>query len=134
MNQHSSSPAAARSCLIDWSGEQARDIARILSARRGRRHFFPGHLFGEPCWEMLLTLALAELEQRRVTVSALCSAAGVPNTTAARYVLVLVEAGIVTCTEDGLDRRRRFVSLTPAAAEQLARYFEAHPLTDLKAA
>ena len=74
---------------------------------------------------MLLDLTAARAEHRRVSVTSLCIASGVPTTTALRWIKLLEQAGFVERVEDDTDRRRAFVSLTEIGVESVARYFEA---------
>lgn len=73
---------------------------------------------------MLLDLTAARAEHRRVSVTSLCIASGVPTTTALRWIKLLEQAGTVQRLEDDTDRRRAFVALTEQGAESLARYFQ----------
>jgi DNA-binding transcriptional ArsR family regulator len=98
-------------------------IRRILRQRQQRAHFFGGDLFADPAWEMLLDLAAARAEDKRVSVTSLCIASGVPPTTALRWITMLTEAGLVERTEDDVDRRRAFIALSPRGADVMARYF-----------
>ena len=49
--------------------------------------------------------------------------AGVPPTTALRWISQMVEAGLLERVEDETDRRRAFITLSDKAAEAMARYF-----------
>ncbi len=72
---------------------------------------------------MLLDLTAARVEHRRVSVTSLCIASGVPATTALRWIAQMVECGLFERVEDDADKRRAFVALTDRAAEAMARYF-----------
>ena len=120
--------------LLAKDEQQAKDLARIIRARRRRGKYFPAHLFSDPAWDILLAVALADLEQQRITVGKLCEAADAPKTTALRYIEALIEEGIIVRTADPLCRRRRFLSLSPDAARQMKSYLGAQPLAELKAA
>src|SRR3954471_1837782 len=72
-------------------------------------------LFGEPSWDMLLTLFVAQEDGRDICVSNLCADAAVPATTALRWMLTLVERGLLVRVEDSEDRRRSYVYLSPGA-------------------
>ncbi|MEI9851559.1 MAG: JAB domain-containing protein [Sphingomonas sp.] len=67
------------------------DAARITAAarelyqaRRSRKQYFEtlGCAFGEPMWDLMLELFVAQREQRRVSLSKACISANVPVTTA----------------------------------------------------
>jgi DNA-binding MarR family transcriptional regulator len=100
-------------------------VRRIIRARRLRARYFDEKLFADPVWEMLLDLLQAELAQHRVSVSSLCSAAGVPTTTALRWIAGMTSAGLVQRRTDLHDRRRVFVELSPSASRSMRRYFKA---------
>jgi DNA-binding MarR family transcriptional regulator len=67
----------------------------------------------------------ARLEHRQVSVSSLCIAAGVPATTALRWINVLEKAGMLQRTADARDKRRMFVELTDSAADRFYAYISA---------
>nr|WP_276589133.1 MULTISPECIES: MarR family transcriptional regulator [unclassified Sphingomonas] len=95
-------PAARRLALAKW----------ILSGRRRRSKMFRTIRFGEPSWDMILDLYIAEHEGRRVDVSGLCLASGVASTTALRYVELLVDDALIAKVDDTDDGRRSFVTIS----------------------
>jgi len=98
-------------------------LRAIMRARRLRGSFFPGDLFADPAWDMLLDLLQAEIAQLRVPVSSLCIAAAVPATTALRWLKTLVANGLFIRRADPHDGRRVFVELAPEASQAMRRYF-----------
>ena len=98
-------------------------VRTIISRRQKRRDYFDEGLFADPAWDMLLDLTAARVEHRRVSVTSLCIASGVPATTALRWISQMVDAGLFERVEDEADRRRAFIGLTDAAADTMARYF-----------
>ena len=98
-------------------------LRRIIRQRQLRARFFDGDMFADPAWDILLDLAAARAEHKRVSVTSLCIAAGVPPTTALRWIGQLTEAGLLQRMEDDTDRRRAFITLTDRAADAMARYF-----------
>jgi DNA-binding transcriptional ArsR family regulator len=98
-------------------------LRRILRQRQLRARFFDGDLFADPAWDILLDLTAARAEHKRVSVTSLCIASGVPPTTALRWIGQLTEAGLLERIEDDTDRRRAFIGLTDRAADAMARYF-----------
>lgn len=98
-------------------------LRRIIRQRQLRARFFDGDLFADPAWDMLLDLTAARAEHKRVSVTSLCIASGVPPTTALRWINQLSEAGLLQRSEDDTDRRRAFLSLTDRAADAMTRYF-----------
>ena len=72
---------------------------------------------------MLLELYDADFTGRRISVSSLCFASGVPQTTALRWIKVLEREGQIKRTPDPRDGRRYFVELTESARTALDRTF-----------
>lgn len=100
-------------------------VRRIIRQRQLRARFFDAELFADPAWDILLDLTAARAEHRRVSVSSLCIASGVPPTTALRWISQMTEAGLLERVKDDSDRRRAFVGLADRTAEAMARYFAA---------
>ena len=100
-------------------------IRRIIQARQVRARFFDAELFADPAWDILLDLAAAKSERRRVSVTSLCIAAGVPATTGLRWISQMVDAGLLVRIPDPHDRRRAHIALDDTTADAMARYFEA---------
>jgi hypothetical protein len=98
-------------------------VRAVIRARRMRERFFPGDLFADPAWDMLLDLLQAEIAQLRVPVSSLCIAAAVPATTALRWLKAMTEKGLFVRRADPHDGRRVFVELSPEASVAMKRYF-----------
>jgi hypothetical protein len=98
-------------------------VMHVIRARRLRSRFFPDDLFADPAWDMMLALFHAELMQHRMSISTLCKAAGVPSTTAMRWLAAMVERGLFVRRADPHDMRRVFVELAPKASDSLKGYF-----------
>lgn len=101
------------------------DRAEGLYKFRRRREsvfaeFGAGDLFGEPVWDMLLDLYLSKYRGKRVSVSSLCIASGVPTTTALRWINIMIDNGIAIRVNDCTDKRRVFVELSSQAENALA--------------
>jgi hypothetical protein len=97
-------------------------IRRMLRLRRDRDRYFPGEIFADPAWDMLLDLTAAQLEGRLVPVSSLCIAAAVPTTTALRWVRSLTEAGLMERQMDPTDARRSHIRLSDDASSAMLSY------------
>jgi DNA-binding MarR family transcriptional regulator len=106
---------------------EAGQIDDLLRARARRSKFFNPRLFADPAWDMLLELYAAELAERRVSVSSLCLASGVPATTALRWLTAMQKEKLVVRENDPLDGRRIFVKLSATGIEKLTSYFESLP-------
>lgn len=101
----------------------ARLVRAIIRHRAARSRFLGGDLFADPAWDMLLDLCASRVEHKRVSVTSLCIASGVPPTTALRWIGQLVDAGLFRRVCDDTDRRRAFIELTDRATEAMAGYF-----------
>lgn len=98
-------------------------LRRIIRQRQLRARYFDADLFADPAWDILLDLAAARAEHKRVSVTSLCIASGVPPTTALRWIAQMTDSGLLERIEDDADRRRAFIALSDRAAEAMSRYF-----------
>ncbi|WP_086734186.1 MarR family transcriptional regulator [Erythrobacter colymbi] len=98
-------------------------VRQIIANRQARNRFFDPALFGDPAWDMLLDLTAAHGEGVQVSVTSLCIAAGVPATTALRWLTQMVESGIFVRVPDPADRRRAFIALSEKALAAMSGYF-----------
>lgn len=97
-------------------------LQSIIDARGKRYEFFPSELFVDPAWDILLHAALAQEQQRRITVTALCAAVNVPDTTAARWIRHMVDKEILVRRDAPTDARIKYIELSVAAAAKLRLY------------
>lgn len=107
------------------TGEIVRSICEL---RRNRNEAFPGKLFGDATWDMLLQLYAAHLDSLRVSITRLTRLCGVPATTVLRRLGTLEDRALITRTADPFDARRVYVALSPVGAEAMARCFTASGL------
>ena len=122
-------PTAGQPIVSDHSSAgdapvDAQMVRGLIRVRRARHQFFAKDLFADPAWDMLLDLLAARLERSRVAVSSLCIAAGVPATTALRWIRMLTDHGLFERSADPEDGRRIFIELSDAATEALKAYFQ----------
>lgn len=103
----------------------AAQTRQYLRARRLRDGLFPEGIFADPAWEMLLDLYACTMEGRKVCVSDACGAAGVPPTTALRWVDRLEDCGLVERRPDPVDSRRIYVELTLLAIARVELWLNA---------
>jgi DNA-binding MarR family transcriptional regulator len=97
----------------DLSEDELTELAcQIYEARRVRARFLSMSLLGEPVWDMLLALFCFSARGRRLSVSSLCFASGVPSTTALRWVGVMEERDLIKRSKDIHDGRRTYLVLT----------------------
>lgn len=112
-----------RSFAIDERKPDPRKLikaARMLyQMRRIRERKLVSDLFGEPAWDMLLDLFIADLEGKRLQVTSVCIGAAVPSTTALRWIGVLLDHGLVQRENDPGDARRAYVTLSPLGQRKM---------------
>jgi len=106
----------------------ARRAANALKARQLRTSIFRQPIFGEPAWDMLVALYLADIEQRPVTASGLADWAQCPKTTALRWQHVLEDRQFISRTANPLDARMHLISLTQLGREALDEFFQLAPI------
>lgn len=92
----------------------ARRIAKVRSARK---ELLPAAKLGEPGWDMILALYLANIRGERLTVSNVCAASDTPPTTAFRWLTRLIELDMVTRHNHPTDARVIYIHLQPVAAQ-----------------
>lgn len=80
-------------------------------------------LFGDPAWDMLLDLFIHECEGGRLSMSSLCAAAALPESSAMRLAQRLCDAGLLHRLPDPSDGRRSFLTIAPEIAHRLRAYF-----------
>lgn len=107
---------------IHTEQEQLREKARqILALRRKRCRLFSGAMFGEPAWEMLLTLYAAD-GAGRLTVSGLALQSGSSKATALRWIDYLERQELIERQAHPTDQRAAFAKLTEQGKEALEGY------------
>lgn len=99
-------------------------MERILRARRRRALYFGPGLFRDPAWDMLLDLGLARAGGRQLDLTALGHGAGIPSTTALRWIDVLLEHGLARRSVDPADARRGIITLTDKGEHALFHWLE----------
>lgn len=106
-------------------------VRRVQLARNMRASLFGEDLFGDPAWDILLELYSCELGQRRISVSKVSAASGVPSTTGLRWIGILEERNLAEREKDPRDDRRAWISLTPHGRSLMHRYFTATSVSSL---
>jgi DNA-binding MarR family transcriptional regulator len=99
-------------------------VREILKARAARRKFFNEQLFADPAWDMLLELYALKCEDLRISVSKLSHAAGVPGTTALRWIDKLEQEQLLFRKDDPLDGRRIWIELSDKGLERMRAYLQ----------
>ena len=98
---------------------------RLLRERRSRERMLDGVEFGEPAWDILLTLYIAYHEGKLVSITSLCVAASVPATTALRWISTMEARGQLRRHRDPIHKRRMYMSLSDDALAAMDRYLTA---------
>ncbi len=94
----------------------------MYQERLARRRYFSPELFGEPAWDILLDLYIAEKENRVISVTSACVAAQVPQTTAIRWIRMLEQEGFVLRDQDRHDGRRRLLRISEKGYARMTGY------------
>lgn len=94
-----------------------------MEARARRSRLFKSSLFSDPAWDVLLDLFAAEFDGRRRFITSVALGAGVPRTTALRWICVLEEERLIRREPDPLDGRRTFIELTSDGLRTMTAYF-----------
>ena len=115
---------AARRRDHDQQEERERLARIIVRSRQQRAASFPAIVFGEPGWDMILQLYIADCAGRPVDVSSLCAATGVAKTTALRHLDRLEQLDILERRADRVDGRRIFVLLREDLRRQTERWLD----------
>ncbi|WCT72032.1 MarR family transcriptional regulator [Sphingomonas naphthae] len=93
----------------------------MLVMRRRRGEALGAQYFADPCWDMMLDLFAAQIEGKSISTTSLCVAANVPTTTALRWIQALLVGGHITQRTDDRDARVKWVALSPATFDKIAR-------------
>lgn len=106
---------------------EALRLAKSLYFLRRRRDSSLGikGLFGEPAWDILLDVFIAQMCNADIQVSSVCIEAGVPSTTVLRWIARLESEGMVYRAADNGDARRRYVRLTDAGHQKMVKTLNA---------
>lgn len=114
MDPGPSQQAAPRSSLAKGAprDELISRARAVLHARRVRVHHFNRAMFGEPAWDILLLLYLAESAEARKTIGQLAASVETPLTTVLRWVGYLENEQLVERVDHPTDRRIAFIQLT----------------------
>jgi DNA-binding MarR family transcriptional regulator len=120
---HTGSPTAPfAGGLHDCSTLQL-SVRRARGLRDLRKKMLGPDCFSGPAWDVLLHLFESHVLQRRDTIGNVCDGAGIPATTALRWLYRLEDNGMISLSNDHLDNRRRFVKLSDGGVKILTNYF-----------
>lgn len=102
--------------LLSWFAREE------YEERRRRGSYFDENLFGEPTWDILLDLFSNQVIGRRISVSSACIASCVPQSTALRWLQVLIDRGLIERVRDSVDGRRAWLHLPEKTYTAIAKY------------
>jgi hypothetical protein len=94
----------------------------IRMARQRRRTHLSPAIFGEPGWDMLLSLFISEFEGPRLSVGRLTALSGAPATTALRWLDYLEKERLVSRERNPTDARSDFIGLTDKGRTTMEQY------------
>ncbi|MCY1671419.1 MarR family transcriptional regulator [Novosphingobium sp. SL115] len=107
--------------IIDPDQKYYRLAVSLYALRRKRDAIADRRgLFGEPGWDILLDLFIADRRRTEIQVSSVCLDAGVPSTTILRWIARLEAEGLIYRIADNADARRRYVRLTDEGRRMMA--------------
>lgn len=116
-------PAADKPRGLGWRGLSHVELARtIYQHRKARAKFLPGDLLGEPAWDILLDLYVAQVERREINVTSASLASQVPSTTGLRWIVILESRGYIERCSSGHDARVTYLRLTDQGMSQMRCY------------
>lgn len=98
-------------------------LRQVIKRRRARDKCFPAGLFADPAWDILLDLTIARIERQDLSVTDVCVAAAVPQTTALRWIETLEREGLIDRVRDPRDSRRVIVRLSADGWTRMERFF-----------
>ena len=105
--------------LSPEAGHTLRTVAeRLYAERRRREEYFPAALFGEPAWDLLLALFIAQDDGRHVPLTEAYAAAKIDARDGPALIEKLVAAGLVTRSHN----RWNAILLTDHGMERLGDY------------
>lgn len=106
-----------------WPSKQAllNKAREQVGERRRRIDLFGKAMFGEPAWDILLLLYVADYE-RRQTLSSLTDRAGATRTTGLRWIGYLEKEQLVRREGHPTDLRKAFIHLTEKGRDALELY------------
>ena len=116
---------AARSILsklVSDGREPAIDLSQlatvIRTSGRERPHFFALDLFGDPAWDIILSLYCAQGRGEQLNITTLGRSAGLAQSTVSRWLPLLINKELIERYHQEGDKRRVFLRLTRSGHAQ----------------
>jgi predicted transcriptional regulator len=98
-------------------------VSRYMENRNLRSKMISQDLFSDPCWDILMDVFSARLNDKNISVSAVATAGNMPHTTGLRYIDTLEKIGYIYRERDDWDGRRIFVKMTDDTFRMMKDYF-----------
>lgn len=98
-------------------------VRSCIQARQARDRALGADLFSDPAWCMLLDLYLDHVAREPSSVSSLCLASRIPQSTGLRWLVMLDKAGLISRRADPVDRRRTLIELTGVGLAKIEAVF-----------
>lgn len=102
----------------------ARLAEDILTDRDRRTTHFPGELFSEPAWDMLLCLFIADARNICLSEADVYAASREPHSTAMRWINFMTSLGIIEHTQASQNEQPRYIKITASGATQMRNYLK----------
>ena len=109
--------------MLDEERARIRIVVETQEIRRRRDDIFGRDLFGDPAWNILLELYLAELEDRKMLLSHVAEDEVSPSTVL-RWLNKLEREGWIRREPDPTRGRRIYAVLTPKASKAMRIYVD----------
>jgi DNA-binding IclR family transcriptional regulator len=91
----------------------------MIKACNSKRQFFDAEWAQTPCWDMILSLFVAEQDGREMTLTLVSEELGLTGSTAARYLDYLIVRALVSQSESWLNLEPA-IRLTAATAIKMS--------------
>lgn len=114
-----------KSDILDNDGNEylINFVSRYMENRKLRSKMISQDLFSDPCWDILMDVFSARLNDKNISVSAVATAGNMPHTTGLRYIDTLEKIGYIYRERDDWDGRRIFVKMTDDTFRMMKDYF-----------
>jgi DNA-binding MarR family transcriptional regulator len=97
----------------------------ILLIRKAAKSYLGGPALSEVAWNLMLVLFAFDENPRRLHIGSVAGHAGIPRSTALRWLTRLEQGGLVSITANEIDNRSMAVQLTPNGRTAMERSFVA---------
>ncbi|CAH0357323.1 hypothetical protein BH11PSE5_BH11PSE5_24010 [soil metagenome] len=102
---------------------QLEDIRKLNQERQKRNQHFPGEMFSDPAWDIILCLIEGYIAGDLTTVSSIYKATKIPYSTVLRWVGTFEARGLLLKKSDPGDGRRIFIRPSKLMLENFNRWY-----------